>query len=61
MGDYDAQDASAEALEQHFNSDHWIVTNAEQLIRAALERYLEGVDWLAISEHVQAFAAAQAE
>jgi hypothetical protein len=60
MGDYDAEDTSAEALQQHFDAEYWIVQNAEQLIRAALERYLAGVDWSAIAEHVKAFAQAHA-
>jgi hypothetical protein len=60
MGDADdlLQEPSAEALREHFDSEHWIVQNAEQLIRIALERFLEGVDWNAISRHVAAFAAA---
>jgi hypothetical protein len=57
MGDF-TEDASPENLRQHFDAEHWIVQNAEQLIRAALERFLGRVDWAAIAEHVRAFAQA---
>jgi hypothetical protein len=62
MGDSDEvlQDPSAETLQQYFDAEHWIVQNEEQLLRAAIERYLAGVDWETIAAHVQAYAAAAA-